>query len=88
MQHSESRILTTHAGSLPRPKSLVALQLRRSRGEAVDRDELAEETAKATRRAVARQLGGSDGNDGEQRESFFLLRYRIRLWGRGPAVSP
>jgi hypothetical protein len=31
-----SGILTTHAGSLPRPKALVALQLRGSRGEALD----------------------------------------------------
>ena len=36
MQRSESRILTTHTGSLPRPKALVDLQLRINRGEVVD----------------------------------------------------
>ena len=34
MQRSESRILTTHTGSLPRPKALVDLQLRINRGSA------------------------------------------------------
>jgi 5-methyltetrahydropteroyltriglutamate--homocysteine methyltransferase len=85
MQRSESRILTTHTGSLPRPKPLVALQLRRSRGETVDRDALAEEVARATRRAVARQIecGIDIGNDGEQpRESFFTyVRYRMSGFG-------
>jgi 5-methyltetrahydropteroyltriglutamate--homocysteine methyltransferase len=85
MKQSESRILTTHTGSLPRPKPLVALQLRRSRGEAVDQAELAEEVARATRRAIARQIecGIDIGNDGEQpRESFFTyVRYRMSGFG-------
>ena len=41
MKRSESRILTTHAGSLPRPEALNALHIRRSRGEPVDAGELA-----------------------------------------------
>jgi len=81
MRPSESRILTTHAGSLPRPKELVALQLRASRGEPVDSAALSAAAARATRRALARQLecGIDVGNDGEQpRESFFTyLRYRM-----------
>jgi 5-methyltetrahydropteroyltriglutamate--homocysteine methyltransferase len=85
MQRSESRILTTHTGSLPRPKALVALQLRRSRGETVDPTELAAQVASATRRAVARQIecGIDIGNDGEQpRESFFTyVRYRMSGFG-------
>ena len=36
MQRSESRILTTHAGSLPRTEALVDLLARVSRREAVD----------------------------------------------------
>ena len=36
MKASTSRILTTHAGSLPRPEALNALLIRRSRGEAID----------------------------------------------------
>jgi 5-methyltetrahydropteroyltriglutamate--homocysteine methyltransferase len=85
MRRSEHRILTTHTGSLPRPKPLVAMQLRRSRGETVDQGELAEEVARATRRAVARQIecGIDIGNDGEQpRESFFTyVRYRMSGFG-------
>ena len=85
MQRSESRILITHTGSLPRPKPLVELQLRMSRGEAVDPAVLAQAVAEATRRAVERQLdcGIDVGNDGEQpRESFFTyVRYRMSGFG-------
>ena len=85
MKRSESRILTTHTGSLPRPKPLVELQLRRSRGEAVDPAALARAVTEATRRAVERQLecGIDVGNDGEQpRESFFTyVRYRMTGFG-------
>ena len=69
-----ARILTTHAGSLPRPKPLVELLVRQSRREAVDPALLAQAALEATRRAIARQLeAGIDiGNNGEQpRESFF-----------------
>ncbi len=74
MKRSEGRILTTHAGSLPRPKALVEMLVRLSRREAVDQaalDALAEE---ATIQAVRRQaeVGIDVGNNGEQnRESFF-----------------
>ncbi len=85
MKQSESRILTTHTGSLPRPKSLVDLQLRMSRGEPVDSAILSEIVGEATRRAVGRQLecGIDIGNDGEQpRESFFTyVRYRMSGFG-------
>ncbi|MGE5825165.1 MAG: methionine synthase [Bacteroidota bacterium] len=83
MRSSESRILTTHAGSLPRPRELVELQLRAARGEAVDGAALAQAGARAVRRAVARQLecGIDVGNDGEQpRESFFTY-VRARMSG-------
>ena len=36
MQRSENRILTTHAGSLPRPSALTRLYAERARGAAVD----------------------------------------------------
>jgi len=36
MRQSETRILTTHTGSLPRPQSLVDLYVRKARGEKVD----------------------------------------------------
>ena len=94
MQRSESRILTTHAGSLPRPAPLVELQLRMSRGEPVNAAAVASAVRHATRRSIARQLecGVDVGNDGEQpRESFFTyVRYRMSGFGgesRRPAVQ-
>ncbi len=74
MERSTSRILTTHAGSLPRPPELVEALVRRSRREPVDDAELARLAEAATRRVVAKQLevGIDVGSDGEQpRESFF-----------------
>jgi 5-methyltetrahydropteroyltriglutamate--homocysteine methyltransferase len=71
---SDTRILTTHAGSLPRPAALVAMLVRVSRREPVDPAALAAAVEAATHDAIARQLdAGIDvGNDGEQpRESFF-----------------
>jgi len=92
MQTSESRILITHAGSLPRPRTLVDLQLRMSRGESVDPGALRAEAEQATRRAIDRQLecGIDIGNDGEQpRESFFTyVRYRMSGFGGEGARPP
>jgi 5-methyltetrahydropteroyltriglutamate--homocysteine methyltransferase len=94
MLRSDSRILTTHTGSLPRPAQLVEMQLRTSRGEAVDPVALAAAVQGATRRSIAHQLeSGIDiGNDGEQpRESFFTyVRYRMSGFGgesQRPAVQ-
>ena len=36
MQRSTDRILTTHAGSLPRPADILAMVRAKSRGEAID----------------------------------------------------
>ena len=36
MQRSNTRILTTHTGSLPRPRELTHLYSLRARGETVD----------------------------------------------------
>jgi 5-methyltetrahydropteroyltriglutamate--homocysteine methyltransferase len=83
LKRSESRILTTHAGSLPRPKRLVDLQLCASRGEAVDAAALAQAAEQATRQAVAHQLAcGIDiGNDGEQPRESFVTYVRYRMSG-------
>src|SRR5215831_781448 len=74
MLRSEKRILTTHAGSLPRTARLKDLFVRRNRGEKIDAAELERAVEQSTRRVVAKQLeAGIDiGNNGEQpRESFF-----------------
>ncbi len=87
MLASTTRIVTTHAGSLPRPQRLAEMHGRRSRGEAVDPDELAGAVRDATAAVVAAQVeAGIDiGNDGEQaRESFFTY-VQHRLTGFGGA---
>jgi 5-methyltetrahydropteroyltriglutamate--homocysteine methyltransferase len=79
------RILTTHAGSLPRPKSLVELYAKRAQGEEIDQVRLAEEGEAATRWVVERQrdAGVDIPSDGEQvREAFFLYVQR-RMSGFG-----
>ena len=68
------RILTTHAGSLPRPTELVALHARRFAGERIDATELAQRSKQATEDVVRRQvdIGVDQVNNGEVgRESFF-----------------
>ena len=73
------RILTTHAGSLPRPPRLVELYAARVAGEPVDEAELVREGKAATRWVVDRQreAGIDIPSDGEQlREAFFLYVQR------------
>jgi 5-methyltetrahydropteroyltriglutamate--homocysteine methyltransferase len=91
VKRSESRILVTHAGSLPRPRALNALLASRSRGEPVDARELARVTDAATRHAVAQQLacGVDVGNDGEQPRESFVTHVRERMSGfRGKSRRP
>ena len=82
---SEQRFVTTHAGSLPRPRALAALHGRRSKGEHVDETELRTAVEAATAAAIAAQVdAGIDiGNDGEQaRESFFTyVQHRMTGFG-------
>ena len=76
---SKQRILTTHAGSLPRPAKLVELYANRARGKPIDEDELVREGEAATSWVVERQreAGIHIPSDGEQlREAFFLYVQR------------
>ena len=85
MLRSAERILTTHTGSLPRPRALVEMYGRRSRGERVDEGVITAAGREAMRVAVRRQqeAGIDVGNDGEQqREGFFLYAQR-RMTGFG-----
>jgi len=85
MQRSETRILTTHAGSLPRPKELVAMQVRLSRKEPLDAAALDNLVEQSTRRVIAAQLAaGIDiGNNGEQAHESFFTYVQHRLSGFG-----
>jgi 5-methyltetrahydropteroyltriglutamate--homocysteine methyltransferase len=86
MHRSETRILTSHTGSLPRPAALVRLYMAKSRGEAVDA-ELAETGRAALDEAVRRQreAGIDIGNNGEQQREAFFLYVRTRMSGFGGA---
>jgi 5-methyltetrahydropteroyltriglutamate--homocysteine methyltransferase len=85
MQHSEKRILTTHAGSLPRPGELADMFGHLSRHEQIDNSAMAHAIEESTRRIVQMQseCGIDVGNNGEQsRESFFTyLQHRMSGFG-------
>ena len=87
MTRSESRLLTTHTGSLPRPPVLRDLLVRLDRGEAVDGAALAREAEAAVRHAVGRQIevGIDVGNDGEQPRVGFSTYPAQRMRGFGGA---
>jgi 5-methyltetrahydropteroyltriglutamate--homocysteine methyltransferase len=85
MQRSSDRILTTHTGSLPRPRELTRLYSVRSRGDVVDEGEIARAGREAVRAIVARQhaVGIDVGNNGEQQRDSFFLYLKARLSGLG-----
>lgn len=92
MRRSEGRILTSHAGSLPRPPQLTSIYSRQARGEAIDDAEMRRVGDAAVPWVIARQLeAGMDviNNGEQQRESFVLyLRHRLGgLGGRGDRVG-
>jgi 5-methyltetrahydropteroyltriglutamate--homocysteine methyltransferase len=85
MQHSQTRILTTHTGSLPRPRDLMRLYVQRARGEAVDEaaiDRAGHEAVQAIVRKQ-REAGIDVGNNGEQPRDSFFLYLKNRLSGLG-----
>ena len=85
MRRSSERILTTHAGSLPRPEHLTSLFVRRARGESVDPVAIAKAGREALRAIVPMQASaGIDvGNNGEQQHDSFFLYLKDRLTGLG-----
>jgi 5-methyltetrahydropteroyltriglutamate--homocysteine methyltransferase len=86
MKTSTDRILTTHTGSLPRPKSLIDLILRREKGEAVSQQTLEAEVVKATDEIVAKQVAaGIDVvSDGEMSKPSYTTYIRHRVTGIEP----
>jgi 5-methyltetrahydropteroyltriglutamate--homocysteine methyltransferase len=85
MKRSDKRILTTHAGSLLRPRALGEMLGRHSRHEAVDAAAMDAAILDATRRVVKLQAecGIDVANNGEQaRESFFTyVQHRMSGFG-------
>ena len=80
---SERRILTTHAGSLPRCASLSTLLLARMSRKPFDAEVLARETTEAVKEIVRRQreLGIDIVSDGEQSKTSFQHYIVDRLSG-------
>ena len=85
MLRSETRILTTHAGSLPRPAALTAAYTARAHGKAIDAAAMARAGADAVPWVVDRQIeAGLDVVcNGEQQRESFVLYLRHRLSGLG-----
>jgi 5-methyltetrahydropteroyltriglutamate--homocysteine methyltransferase len=83
MKTSTDRILTTHTGSLPRPKPLIDLILRREKGEAVAADAFEDEVVKAVDDVVAQQVAaGIDVvSDGEMSKPSYTTYIRHRVSG-------
>ncbi len=87
MNRSESRILTTHTGSLPRPADLVSILGSLSRGEEIDQTALDTAAREAVIGVVANQLAsGVDViNNGEQSRVSFSTYVTQRMSGFGGA---
>ncbi|MBH68409.1 MAG: hypothetical protein CMM58_08655 [Rhodospirillaceae bacterium] len=80
-----TKIMTTHAGSLPRPKELTKIYADRAAGKPIDEDLLDQKAKQATQWVVSKQraVGIDIPNNGEQgREAFFLYIQR-RMSGFG-----
>jgi len=86
MKTSIDRILTTHTGSLPRPKPLVDLILRREKGEAVDEGVFEQTVTAAVQDIVDRQVAcGIDiVSDGEMSKPSYTTYIRHRVDGIAP----
>jgi 5-methyltetrahydropteroyltriglutamate--homocysteine methyltransferase len=83
MKHSTDRILTTHAGSLPRPRDLLDTVRARSRGERIDEDAFQTRLRMAVGEIVRKQadLGIDVVDDGEFGKPSFVTYVRDRLGG-------
>jgi 5-methyltetrahydropteroyltriglutamate--homocysteine methyltransferase len=83
MKRSADRILTTHTGSLPRPKPLAELLMAKDRGEAFDGDVLADAVRAAVADVVRRQaeIGVDILDDGEMSKPGYSTYIADRLTG-------
>src|SRR5260370_5624254 len=81
MKRSTDRILTTHTGSLPRPRDLLATVRARARGERVDEDAYQTRLRLAVGEIVRKQaeLGIDVIDDGELGKPSFVNYVRDRL---------
>ena len=83
MKHSTERVLTTHTGSLPRPRDLVAMLQEREEGRARASAALDARVRAAVFDTVKKQTATalSIVNDGEQGRSDYTVYVKDRLTG-------
>ena len=83
MKRSDRRILTTHVGSLPRPRRLVETMIAEGRGVAIDHNARDEELRAAVDEVVARQVSAGIDivDDGEFSKRGFAVYANERLAG-------
>ncbi|HEY4686553.1 MAG TPA: hypothetical protein VII57_10965, partial [Dehalococcoidia bacterium] len=83
MKRSTDRILTTHAGSLPRPDDIPPLVSARADGQPYDKQLLARRLRESVADVVRKQVevGMDSVNDGEFGKTNFTYYVRERLGG-------
>src|SRR5438067_7696749 len=83
MKRSDKRILTTHAGALPRPEGLRELVTARNQGQPYDEAALAGAIPRAVAEVVQHQIqcGVDVPNDGELSKPGFSEYVRERIRG-------
>ncbi|MCH7736929.1 MAG: cobalamin-independent methionine synthase II family protein [Chloroflexi bacterium] len=86
MENRDSRILTTHVGSLVRPPEIIDLMRAKEFGQEYDREELAGRVRSGVAAVVQRQLaeGVDIPSDGEYGKSGFSAYVNERLTGFEP----
>jgi 5-methyltetrahydropteroyltriglutamate--homocysteine methyltransferase len=85
VQRSQTRLLTTHVGSLPRVEGLADLLIAREQGEEIDEALFERTVERALAVIVDRQIetGVDVGNDGEMPRSSFSAYVARRMSGFG-----
>lgn len=84
------RVRTTHVGSLPRPKELVELLIKRNAGEALDVSQFEDVLSRAVHDVVAKQVAaGIDVvSDGEMSKIAYSIYPKDRLTGFSGETPP
>ena len=90
MKHSAERILTTHCGSLARPKGLLDLMKAKLNGEPYDESAYTQRVRSAVAEVVSQQVecGIDIVTDGEQGKPGFFAYVRERLAGFEAKTPP
>lgn len=89
MKRSTERLLTTHCGSLPRPKEILDLMKARASGQSVD-SSVYERTVRDAVADIVRQQtdhGIDVVTDGEQNKTGFFAYINERLDGFEPRTD-